>query len=325
MPCLSKGELFKTLSKTTKIALNYVLGPAITALLLWSLYRQVSTQLATLGSKAVLPAGNTAWLIAALALLPLNLFIEAAKWRMLAGSAFPLTFLQSLKSILGGIAFSIITPNRIGEYPGRILFLSKSNSTRLISVSVLGGCSQLLTVMIFGLLGLSYYCWRFPGVLAYALLSGCAVLTLVIGFFYWRFERWAPRLEHIRWLRKFRMYGRMLGRFSSRQQIIILSLALLRFAVFTLQYYLLLRWMNIIMPLADGFLLCALFFWAMAIIPSIALAELGIRGQVGLFLFHTFSANSLGILAATFGLWVMNLVLPALIGSILLLRLKLLR
>lgn len=313
------------MSKTTKIALNYVLGTLITALLLWSLYHQVSTQLAALKGKDWLVHPCIPALIAALALLPLNLCIEAGKWQLLAGSAAPISFFQSFKSVLGGIAFSIITPNRIGEYPGRILFLDKKNSTRLISVSVLGGCSQLLTVMIFGALGLAYYATKHPGVLVFLLLAGCVLLTLIISIFYIRFERWAPRLEHIRWLRKFHMYGRLLARFTARQQLIILLLACLRYAVFTGQYYLLLRWMNINMPLTDGFMLCALFFWAMAVIPSIALAELGIRGQVGLFLFGSFSTNNIGILAATFGLWIMNLVIPALTGSILLIRLKLLR
>ncbi len=271
------------------------------------------------------PHDTTGWLIAALALLPANLGIEAVKWRMLAGSAIPMTLRQSLKSLLGGIAFSIITPNRIGEYPGRILFLDKKNSTRLISVSVLGGCTQLLAVLIFGLLGLVYYAIHFPSALVYVLLAGCAALIWIVGLFYWCFERWAPLLERIRWLRKFHLYGQMLGRFSPREQWVILGLALLRFAVFTMQYYLMLRWMNVPVPLVDGFFLCALFFWAMAVIPSIALAELGIRGEVSLLLFHTYTANKLGLLSATFGLWAINLVIPALIGSILLLRLKWLR
>ena len=309
------------MNKTTKIALNYSLGILITALLLWSLYRQVSTQLKGMQG-SWWPQGTTHWLILALALLPVNLGIEAGKWRILAGSATPLTFRQSLKSILGGIAFSIITPNRIGEYPGRILFLSRKNSTRLISVSVLGGCSQLLTVLIFGVLGLIYYAVKFPAPLVFFLLAGCILMAFAVGLFYWRFERWAPLLERIQWLRKFRMYGQMLGRFTVREQLVILGLALLRFTVFTLQYYLMLRWMGVNIPLPDGFLLCALFFWAMAVIPSIALAELGIRGEVSIFLFHTFTANKLGLLTATFGLWAINLVIPAFIGSILLLRLK---
>lgn len=302
-----------------------MVGPAVALLLLWSLYKQVSVQLAGLEGKSWLPEGNGYWLLAALILLPVNILLEAVKWKILAGSASPITFGQSLKSLLGGIAFSFITPNRIGEYPGRILLLNKKNNTRLISVSVLGACAQLLTVMIAGTIGLGYYSRIHPGSIVLLVLVACVFMVLLIGAFYWRFERWAPYLERFRWLRKFKLYGRLLTRFTSQQQWIILGLSLLRFCIYNIQYYLLLRWMSIEMPLLEGFLLCALFFWAMAIIPSIALAELGIRGEVGLFLFHPYSTNNLGILAATFSLWGINLVIPALIGSVLLLRLRLFR
>lgn len=313
------------MNKTTKIALNYSLGIIITALLLWSLYRQVSNQFKDIGQQDLWPAGTWKFLLGALLLIPVNLGIEARKWQILTGTATRITYWQSVKSILGGIAFSIITPNRIGEYPGRILFLDRKNSTRLISISVLGGCSQLLAVLVFGLLGLSYYTLQNPSWITGLLLAGCLLLTVIVSIFYWRFELWAPYIERIRWLRKFRMYGTALGHFTGKEQLEILGFALLRFAVFTFQYYLMLRWMGILIPVWTGFCLCALFFWAMAVIPSIALAELGIRGQASLFLFQSFSANKLGILTATVGLWCINLVVPALIGSILLLRLRILR
>ena len=110
------------------------------------------------------------------------------------------------------------------------------------------------------------------------------------------------------------MWARMLRRFSRQEQWAVLGLSLTRFAVFTFQYWLLIRWQGIYLPVAEGFLLCSLFFWAMAIIPSIALAELGIRGAVSVFLFAPFTANIAGIATATFALWCINLVLPSLMG-----------
>jgi hypothetical protein len=79
------------------------------------------------------------------------------------------------------------------------------------------------------------------------------------------------------------------------------------------------------MPVLDGFFMSALFFWVIAVIPSITLVELGERGQVGLYLFHHFSDNTVGILGATIGVWCINLILPAIIGSILLFRMRIIR
>ena len=114
-------------------------------------------------------------------------------------------------------------------------------------------------------------------------------------------------------------------RFTRMEQLNVLGLSMLRFLVFTAQYLLLLRWMNIPLSCSEGLFTAFLFFWAIAVIPSFALAELGIRGQVSLFLFHNFSNNTMGILVATLGLWFINLVIPALVGSVMLIRMRLLR
>jgi hypothetical protein len=65
-------------------------------------------------------------------------------------------------------------------------------------------------------------------------------------------------------------------------------------------------------------------FLALAVIPSIALIEVGLRGEVSLRLVGLFSANSLGIGLTSVTIWFMNLIIPALIGTVLLLNIKLL-
>jgi hypothetical protein len=60
----------------------------------------------------------------------------------------------------------------------------------------------------------------------------------------------------------------------------------------------------------------------MAVLPTIAIAEIGLRGSVSLHFLGLLSDNTAGILAATVAIWLINLVLPAAIGSILLLGVK---
>jgi len=60
----------------------------------------------------------------------------------------------------------------------------------------------------------------------------------------------------------------------------------------------------------------------LAIIPTFAIAELGLRGKVSLKLIGLFSTNSLGISIATATIWIINLVLPAIAGSLLILSIK---
>jgi hypothetical protein len=61
----------------------------------------------------------------------------------------------------------------------------------------------------------------------------------------------------------------------------------------------------------------------MAVIPTIALfTDLSLRGQVSLKLLGLFSANNLGISLASVSIWFINLIIPALAGSLLILSIK---
>lgn len=57
-------------------------------------------------------------------------------------------------------------------------------------------------------------------------------------------------------------------------------------------------------------------FLILAVVPTIALAELGIRSKASIALFSIFSTNTLGILMATAAIWLINIIFPAVAGSL---------
>jgi hypothetical protein len=63
-------------------------------------------------------------------------------------------------------------------------------------------------------------------------------------------------------------------------------------------------------------------FLIMAVIPSFAIAELAQRGFVAKTIVGLYSSNVLGIITATAGIWFINLMLPAIAGSLLILGIK---
>lgn len=313
------------MNKTTKIWLNYLAGGLVSLILLWAIYNQVIKQVGSLDSAIWQQTGEDPYLYLCIALMFVNVLLESGKWYLLTNSVEPVGYFRALASYLAGMAFSIVTPNRIGDYPARIFYLGRTNTFRYVNVSILGVMSQLSAIFLFGLAGLIYYNIFFPAMVAQVALGLCLAANICIAVIYWRFENWFPSLDDIKWLRRFIIYGRLLNRVTTKRQILVLALSLLRFGVFTAQYLFLLRWMNVDIPLAEGFIVSALFFWTLAVVPSIALTELGVRGNVSLYLFHNFSANSVGILSATTGLWLLNLILPSVLGSLLIMRTRLLR
>jgi hypothetical protein len=311
------------MNKTTKRALKWLAGLLISALLLMQLYRQIRAQMASGLTFEFWPESEKGFFLAAVMLLFANIGVEAFKWKLLVQSAQPLRFSEALRSVLSGIAGSLITPNRIGEYPARIIALNRPNSSRLVSVSVLGACAQFLSLMVAGSISMAFFWYEHPKPLYGLVWTASLFLTILSGLIYFSFERWAPRIERFKLFARMKLWARLLRRFDAKEQWTILGLSLLRFFIFSLQYWLLLHWQGIPLTFFGGMLYCMHFFWAMAIIPTISLAELGIRGTLSVWLFSAFSGNAAGIVAATFVLWCLNLLVPALIGTVLFLpRLK---
>ncbi len=63
-------------------------------------------------------------------------------------------------------------------------------------------------------------------------------------------------------------------------------------------------------------------FLALAVIPTIVLAEIGLRGEITLQLMGLFSLNSLGMALTSVTIWLINLILPAIAGSLFILSIK---
>ena len=102
----------------------------------------------------------------------------------------------------------------------------------------------------------------------------------------------------------------------------LLSLSAIRYIVFVVQYFLLFRLFEVNIEWWQCLWAVSVIFLVLAIIPTFAIAELGIRGKVSLKLLELFSTNSLGITVATASIWLINLVVPAIAGSLLIVSVK---
>ena len=313
------------MNKNTKIWLNYLIGGAISVFLIWNIWQQVTAHLKGVDPTAWEHTGPVVYVCVCIALMFLNTSLEGYKWHTLINTVEPSGFRASFSSYLAGVAFSLITPNRVGEYPGRILYLGKPGSIRYVPISILGVLSQLMAVYLFGLISLIYYSTLWPAPIVTLAITACLIVNIGFGLIFWKFKGSMALVEKIPWLRRVAIYARLLDKISLLLQLKILTISVLRFCIFTAQYLFLLRWMRVEMPLWEGFWIISLFFWIMSVIPSLALTELGIKGTVSLYLLNHYSSNDVGILAATVGIWLLNLIVPAATGSVLLMKMKYLR
>lgn len=318
------------MNKTTKkILLNYIVAPLLMVLLLWLIYRQMvqkgDLQRQWNDFKYHWREGNQFLLLLVLILAPLNWLLEAVKWQMLLRKIQPVKLNKAFASTLTGIAFSVVTPNKIGDFAGRILYLDDKNKLRAAIATLISNLSQTLITYLFGIAGLIYFNIAHPGSWQLVALIAALISSGLLIFIYLRIDLIAGWAENRKWLRKVIISIRILKRYSRADLLRLLGISFIRFCVYNLQFLLLANVLGAGVPWVTGFLVSGLMFWMITVIPSIFLADLGVRGFVAGLLFTetAIASNSMAILAGSYMIWLLNLIVPAIIGSLLLLTVRL--
>lgn len=313
-------------------ALNWLIKGTIAAFLLFTIYKQAFGAERAAGLwRAWLQQpgqGQWWWLAAVLLLLPANWALEAEKWRCLMRPFWRPTFGQAFRAVMMGVSFSLFTPSRIGEYPGRVLVVPAPYRSRALLAMAAGSYAQLLFIMGMGGVGSLYFIAFLPeGLQRMAGMGAGLVLAfafvLAAGFFHLgqlpvialRFR--APK-RMLRMLLLLRQYSR-------RRLALALGLAFARYAVYSLQYCGLLAFFGLGIPPAAALAGCAAVFLVQSSIPLPPPLALLLRGEAALVIWAPFSHFSLGILGASFGLFIINLCLPALLGLIFIVKTNVLK
>jgi MFS family permease len=271
----------------------------------------------------------------ALLLMPLNWSIETFKWYRLVNKTQPFSFLKSFESVLSGLALSMNTPNRIGEYGGRVVYLEQGNRLKGVALTLVSSVGQLLITLIVGwfallvlktqLSDIQLGATHFSSILLMVFQYSVLAFVILTGVFFFRMQWLAKMLKWVPLLKEKLSFTEVLEKLSNRFYLEILFYSFLRFLVFAAQYILIWQALSVDITWWQGFWSVAIVFLIMAIIPSFAIAEVGIRGKVAISITALFTTNNIAILAGTIGIWLLNLALPALLGSLLLLSIKIIK
>jgi hypothetical protein len=268
------------------------------------------------------PGDKVAWAVVFLvvAMMGLNWAIEARKWQVLMRPIQGLSMLRAFTGTVAGTSIGLITPNRVGEFAGRVLFLEPEHRVPGSFATLLGSIAQFVVTLLVGgvflmfgrpaFLGEAGWPLTWTAVTWSALLIGCAAV-----FLYFSPGAFARLLLAVPLLRRFERHAHVLDTYERPVLLHVFVLSLVRYAVFTLQFALLLKAMAGVDMVVALEAVPAVFL-VTTLVPTTALTELGIRGSVA----ATFIPGDVtGIVAATALLWLINIVFPALVGSVILL------
>ena len=133
------------------------------------------------------------------------------------------------------------------------------------------------------------------------------------------------RLPLAKYLQPYIKHLNVLRNYKRKELSWVLLFAFLRYATYTMQYYLMLMYFGVEVPLITGIACIATIFLLQTSIPLPPIMGLLVRGEVALLVWGNFSENELSILSATFSLWVINMILPALIGIFFIVNINILK
>jgi len=323
------------LNKKFKIFTNYILGPVIFIWFSISIYNQITKHKDLQNTwKELSNLSNQDWafVLLAFALMFLNWGLETKKWQILIQSIEKIKFLKAFKAVFSGQAFALNTINNLGEYVGRVLFLNEGNRLRAVSLTMVGSLSQVIVTFIMGFLALfsSRILFEKNGLgnggvnvfwyngLMFVLFTCTVLLTMVYFSLSWI----TKAVEKLPFVRKYAFLIQKVEDFETKDLTKVLLFSFLRYVVFVVQYLLMLKVFKVEANVLLLALMVCIFLLILAIVPTVALTEVGLRGQISIQLIGLLSTNTAGIVFTATAIWLINRVFPALAGSLFMLGVK---
>ncbi len=247
-----------------------------------------------------------------------NWLLEAYKFKFLLKNISKITIYQSFKAVFAGVTASIFTPKRIGDFAGRIFILQPEHRVQGTFATLIGSLSQLIVTVTSGLFLLLFYKNNitnndfFSNTFIY-------VITIVIDIFliiiYLNIDKLEWLLYKFSFFRKYSEFINFIKKYRTDDLLLVLFVGFLRYAVFTLQFYILLIIFDVDISYFMAITAIGVIYLITTGIPTVALGELSIRGSVAVMVFEPFTQGIFGVVEASVLLWFINLAIPALFGA----------
>lgn len=311
------------MTKQYRKYLNLLIKLAIVALACWFIVTKVNNQNNLREFNALLDGVGDLAVRTTLALVVIMMFlnwaIEVVKWKYLSRRIEQISWWKAIQSVFCGLTWAIFTPNRIGEYGGRIMLLKAQNrATGAVAMGV-GLFAQLVLTSVFGALSIAWFVCTYlptPHAVQFAVWLLGIIYALVFLILYFNVH-WVDKLVgRFRFLRKIKPFFSVLEDFSTKELVNVLLLSLARFVIFTSQYIVLMLVFLPSMPFTAMVLMIFILFFIQSAVPSLDIFDFSVRSFVASNLYSYITTQEIAVMAIVSCIWFVNLILPAILGSV---------
>ncbi len=255
-------------------------------------------------------------------LTSLNWFFEILKWKTMVYDLSPISFLISLKQSLASLTVSLATPNRIGEYGAKAYFFKKAIRKQILLRNFFHNCFQMLVTVIFGGIGLLFF-WKLYGFgtlseIVFLKIGVALILVLSILFLAFVFRKNTVVFKGLT-LSNIYLKFKLL---SSNIKWKMIVFSVFRYLIFCFLFYRLLVFFGMDISLSEAFPIIFLMYLLVSVLPTIFIFDVVVRGGISLWLFSLAGFPEIPILSTVFTMWMLNFVIPSIIGGYYLLSYK---
>ncbi|MDO5979660.1 lysylphosphatidylglycerol synthase domain-containing protein [Flavivirga sp. MEBiC05379] len=241
-----------------------------------------------------------------------NWFFEIIKWQTLVSPIKKISFKNAFEQSLGSLTASLFTPNRIGEYGAKAIYYTSNYRKRILLINLLGNILQMFTTTVFGVIGFCFFTAKHQVNIDYYkfaqyLLIGLLIIALIV-FIVLKTKLTIKGYS----LEKIKHF--ILG-FPKKTMGFALFLSMLRYMIFSFQFYLLLQLFGTEISYFNAMTVITSMYLLASIIPSIFIFDVVIKGSVAIYLFGFIGFSEITILSTIAMMWLLNFVLPSMIGS----------
>jgi uncharacterized membrane protein YbhN (UPF0104 family) len=249
-----------------------------------------------------------------------NIAFEAFKWKFISEKLVKISFKNSLIGVLLGFTFGFITPNGIGDYLARITSLESFNRSKLIVMLFFSRISLLIVTLIIGAFGVNFWVANNGLSSWYFYLYSLGAFIVLIAFFL------LPKLLYLiieLSIKRFLYYVDIIKIYAASDLFVILLLSAGRYFVFVSQFVLLFIAFQIDLPIFILFGGATFIFLVKSAMPTFSfLGDLSIREMAAISFFQFYIVEPEKIVLASLVLWIVNIVLPSIVGFFFINKLK---
>ncbi|MGY4383739.1 hypothetical protein ACVWYN_000758 [Pedobacter sp. UYP24] len=258
-------------------------------------------------------------------LMFVNWGLEALKWKKLISRVEKITTWRAIESVFCGLTWAVFTPNRLGEYGGRVFFLSPKRRVIGVVAMAVGNIGQMVLTNVFGAIAVCFFIYRFSNLdyrLLYALLILSIMFCLFFITFYFNIKWLNGILLSMKLTRKYKKFYSILARYQKKELLKILLFCLARYTVFSTQYFVLFYWLIPEIHYLDILMMVSILFFVQSTLPSLDLFDIGVRSVTASYFFSSVTNQDVAVIACTASIWLINIIIPAILGSYFVIKLN---